>query len=187
MRSRTDLARRWGVPLLAVILLILPGLSAAVAVPKHRPASDERWITYKNERFGYSLFYPSALFQDEAPPENGGGQSFVSQDGRAKIVVYGTFNTENFTPREYRKVILEEFGGYDQMDYSPTSRTWFVLSGFRGDNIYYQKVMFSCAGKVINVLSITFPTEEKSFYEGMIETIEDRFRPGRGEDTPAGC
>jgi hypothetical protein len=62
-----------------------------------------------------------------------------------------------------------------------------VLSGFRGDNIYYRKVMFSCSASIINVLSITFPTAEKPFYEPLIETIEDGFRTGRGEDSPQGC
>ncbi len=172
--------------LLAAMLVLFSG-GVTAASTKHKPAAEERWITYENARFGYSFYYPSALFIAGELPENGGGQTFTSQDGRAKIVVYATFNTESYTPAQYRKVILDEFGGYDRMDYSPTGQTWFVLSGFRGENIYYQKVMFSCASKVINVLSITFPTAEKPFYEGLVETIEDRFKTGRGVDTPPGC
>ncbi len=101
--------------------------------------------------------------------------------------MFGTLNGENFSPAQYREVILREFGGYDQMDYSPTGQTWFVLSGFRAENIYYQKVMFSCGNKIINALSITFPTAEKPFYERLVEIIEDKFKPGRGVDTPQGC
>jgi hypothetical protein len=56
-----------------------------------------------------------------------------------------------------------------------------VLSGFRGENIYYQKVMFSCGGNVINALSVTFPRAEKPFYENLIEVMEDSFKPGSGE------
>jgi hypothetical protein len=162
MHTRTDRARRWGMSLLAAILLAT-GATAIAAAPKYAPAAEERWVTYQNERFGYRLFYPSAVFVSGELPENGGGQSFYTPDGRAKIVVYGTFNTENFSARPYREIIPTEFGGYDQMDYSPTAQSWFVLSGFRGDSIYYQKVMFSCGGKVINALSITFPTAEKPY------------------------
>lgn len=176
----------WSRVLLAVVVLAA-GVSVAHAVQKHQPQSDEGWVTYKNERFGYSLYYPSALFEAEQPPENGSGLTFVSEDGRAKIVVFGVHNTDNLSPREYRRVLIDEFGGYDQLDYQPIGQTWFVLSGFRGDNIYYQKVMFSCSQRIINVLSITFPTAEKPFYEGLIETIEDNFRTGRGSDTPDGC
>ena len=28
------------------------------------------------------------------------------------------------------------------MTYRPRGRSWFVLSGYRGDTIYYEKVMF---------------------------------------------
>lgn len=170
----------------AFFVLALFGTSASAA-EKYRPEEEERWVTYQNERFGYSFYYPTALFDAGQLPENGGGQSFISKDGRAKIVVFGTQNAENYTPAQYRKVILEEFGGYDKMDYSPTGQTWFVLSGFRGENIYYQKVMFSCGGKIINALSVTFPTAEKPAYERLVEIIEDNFKPGRGADTPQGC
>jgi hypothetical protein len=56
-----------------------------------------------------------------------------------------------------------------------------VLSGYRGDAIYYQKVMFSCGNNVINVLSVTFPRAEKPFFGPLIERMEDNFKPGRGE------
>ncbi len=111
------------------------------------------------------------------------GRTFVSIDGGAKLVVFGTYNSENFSPDEYRDVIVKEFEGYDRITYGPKGRTWFVLSGFRGDDIYYQKVMFSCRGNVINALSITFPASEKPVYEPIIERIEDNFRPS---DVP-GC
>jgi hypothetical protein len=110
----------------------------------------------------------------------GDGATFVSRDGRARLVVFGTANTEGFTPTEYRSVILREFEGYDEITYGPRGQTWFVLSGFRGDDIYYQKVMFSCGGRIINALSVTFPRDEKPFYEPIIERLEDNFRPARG-------
>jgi hypothetical protein len=171
---------------IAAVCFLLVSL-VAIAAQKYEPKAEERWITYQNPRFGYSLFYPSALFETGETPENGAGQTFATLDGRAKIVVFGVLNAENFSPAEYRRVLLEEFGGYDKMDYSPTGKTWFVLSGFRGDNIYYQKVLFTCSNKVISVLSITFPTAEKQAYEPLVETIEDNFKTGSGADTPQGC
>jgi hypothetical protein len=174
---------------LAVLCLILGwwGVIVSEAAPKYRPKPGEDWTTYKNERFGYSLYYPAGLFIAGQPPENGSGMTFTSKDGRAKVVVFGVNNGDKLSPREYRRVLLQEFGGYDKLDYSPVGQTWFVLSGFRGENIYYQKVMFSCAGSIINVLSVTFPTAEKPFYESLVELIEDNFKTGRGADTPSGC
>jgi hypothetical protein len=173
--------------LLIVAALVLAGGAAEPVAAKDKPKDEDRWVTYDNPRFGYSLYYPSAIFDAQETPEDRKGRTFASKDGRAKIVVFGAINDEELSPNEYRRVLLEEFGGYDKLDYQPLGKTWFVLSGFRGENIYYQKVMFSCANQVINVFSVTFPTDEKPFYEGLIEIMEDRFRPGRGAETPEGC
>lgn len=177
MQWNTKLGRRlW--PAGAVLAIMLTSLPMADIGAQER----ESWSNYKNERFGFRLRYPSSVFKEQPPSERGDGQTFVTDDGRAKIVAYGTINDEGFSPAEYRKTILQEFGGgYDRMDYFPRGKTWFVLSGFRGESIYYQKVMFSCGNRVINVLSVTFPTAEKQYFENLVEKIEDNFKPGSGE------
>src|SRR5689334_7730202 len=127
----------------ATVFAVVAGLFCALtsfADAKTLPPED--WTTYRNPRFGYILTYPSRVFTPHQPSEDGGGEIFLTKDERAKIVVYGALNDEHFTPSEYRKTILEKFSGYDQIDYSPQGKTWFVLSGYRGDKIYYQKVMF---------------------------------------------
>jgi hypothetical protein len=152
-----------------------------IAIASPGVLAAESWETYRNPRFGYVLSYPSSVFKAQPPSEKRDGQTYLSADGRAKIVVYGTLNDERFSPAQYRATILKQFAGYNEMDYSPRGKTWFVLSGFRDDVIYYQKVMFSCGERVINALSVTFPRAEKNFYEGLIEVMEDRFKPGQGE------
>jgi hypothetical protein len=275
-------------PLLKALIL-----SAAIAVTggvtpafaqKNQPKAGEDWITYKNERFGYQLYYPAAVFVPKAPdedadedgdapdaaasnaaPSDGAANNYLpatgstaqvtpgaddddeddgdegdddteddaddpeddaddagdgddeedeeedegdddengdaagsgsadgdtltllSNDGKAKIVTFAAVNSDGVTPDEYRKTLLDEFGGYDKLDYQPSGKSWFVLSGYRGDTIYYQKVMFSCQNKVVNVFSVNFPTAEKPYYERLVEIMEDKFKTGRGTDTPAGC
>lgn len=170
----------------AVFLLLAAGTPQSLAA-KYTPEADEEWITYKNPRYGYSFYYPSALFEDGNVTDDGGGVSFASNDGQARAVVFGASNDEKLSITEYRRTLLEDFGGYEQLDYQPQGQTWFVLSGIRGDNTYYQKVMFSCSNRIINVLSVTFPTAEKDRYERLIEIMEDRFRPAQGADAPEGC
>lgn len=149
-----------------------------------RANATEDWTTYQNKRYGYSLSYPSRVFTPQRTFEDAGGQVFVNANGSAKLVAYGALNDKKYTPAEYRKVILGEFQGYDQMDYSPQGKTWFVLSGYRGDTIYYQKVMFSCENRLINAFSITFLRAEKKFYEGLVEVMEDHFRTAGGATCP---
>ena len=79
----------------------------------------------------------------------------------------------------FKRWLLANAGGYDELTYRPRGRSWFVLSGYRGNNIYYEKVMFSCAGGVVNVLAITYPTDERDLYDPVVEQMEDTFRPAR--------
>ncbi|MFP3921775.1 MAG: hypothetical protein ACLFU3_08735 [Dichotomicrobium sp.] len=149
--------------------------------------SVSEWSVYKNERFGYRLVYPQSWFEPGPVSPNGDGRAFTTPEGDARIVVFGAHNGERMSLREYRATLLEEYGDYEELTYSPIGDTWFVLSGYSGDTIYYQKVMFSCGGRIINVLSISFPAEDKPQFSPMIEEAEDRFRPGQGEDTPRDC
>jgi len=158
---------------------------AALALSPLPPASD--WAVYQNERFGYRLAFPREWFEPGPVSPNGDGRAFTTPDARARIVVFGANNSEDLTLRAYRETLLSDYDGYDELTYSPVGNSWFVLSGYRGDTIYYQKVMFSCGGRVINVLSISFPAADKPSFAPLVEGVEDRFRPGTGYDTPRGC
>jgi hypothetical protein len=173
--------------LAAICALVVSAATAAGAVPKHVQLPEDGWVTYKSDDFGYSFYYPSTFFTPQAIAATGEPKIFLSPDRRAKIVVSGVDNDENISLARYRATLLHEFGGYDALDYSPQGQTWFVLSGYRGDNIYYQKVLFSCGNRIINIFSITFPIADRAFYEGLIEVMEDNFRPGRRADAPARC
>ncbi len=65
-----------------------------------------------------------------------------------------------------------------KIDYAPVGQRWSVLSGTRGDMMIYEKVIFSCGGKVINSFALVYPIAERMFYDPIVETIEDSFRPG---------
>lgn len=158
---------------------------AAAALPVLPPAGN--WTVYENERFGYRLAYPGSWFDAGPVSANGDGRAFMTRDGRARIVVFGARNSEGLSLRAYRETLLQDYDGYDDLTYSPVGQTWFVLSGYRGETIYYQKVMFSCSGRIINVLSISFPAADKPLFAPLVERVEDRFRPGTGYDTPSNC
>jgi hypothetical protein len=110
---------------------------------------------------------------------------FVSPNSQAKLIVGAWNNREGRTPDQFKRWVMANAGGYDELTYRPRGRSWFVLSGYRGDDIYYEKVMFSCAGQVINVMAITYPTGERDLYDPVVERMEDNFRPGRGCSAPS--
>jgi hypothetical protein len=173
--------------LAAVCAIVVSTTVAAGAVSRHAQMPEDGWLAYKSGDFGYSLYYPSTFFEPQAIAAAGEPKAFLSPDRKAKLVVSGVDNREGISLARYRSTLLNEFGGYDALDYSPRGKSWFVLSGYRGETIYYQKVLFSCGNRIINIFSITFPTADRAFYEGLIEVMEDNFRPGRGADAPARC
>jgi hypothetical protein len=177
-----------GASLLATAFALMFTASVAyAAVDRHIEQPSDNWTTYVSDEFGYTVRYPAAFFEPQAIAQPGQPKTFLSFDKLAKLVVSGAVNDENFTTDSYRTTLLRDFAGYEMVEYMPRGKTWFVLSGTRGENTYYQKVMFSCAGRIINAFSVTFPTAEKAFYEGLIEVMEDGFRPGAGGNAPTRC
>ncbi len=138
------------------------------------------WERYRSALFGYSLLFPADVFKLQGESPNGQGQEFISGDGRAKLKVFAVHNMEGIGLDQYRATIMRDFSGRDKVEYGPMGQSWFVLSGVHGGSIYYQKVMFSCGGRVINAFALTYPREQKRTYDGIVTGIEKSFRPASG-------
>ena len=162
----------------AVLALSL-GLLAGAAWARAASAQDQfvpaggGWETYVNDRFGTSLVYPAEIFTPEPPPENGDGRRFVSPD--ATLEIYAWDNTDGETAASLRRRLLGS-DGYTDVTYSPAGAGWLVISGYRGENIFYEKYFFS--GDEVHGFGIEFPREAKPRYAPIIERIENSFRAG---------
>ena len=67
--------------------------------------------------------------------------------------------------------MIANAGGYEEITYQPRGRSWFVVSDYRGDQIYYEKVMFSCRGSIVNILAIAYPTFERGQFDPVVEQM----------------
>ena len=65
------------------------------------------------------------------------------------------------------------------MTYQASGGSWLVLSGYRGDMIFYEK--FSFRDGVISAFGIEFPRGEKPYFSPIVERIEDSFHAGRAD------
>jgi hypothetical protein len=153
-----------------VAVLIVTSCSASAAA--------KRWVTEVEPSSGYSFAYPAPVFK---PLGSQGKRHFryFGNSSDAKFVVGAWENTKGQTPGEFKRWLIENVGGYEELTYRPRGRSWFVMSGYRGQSIYYEKVMFSCGGQLVNVLAVTYPANQRGFYDQIVETMEDSFRPGR--------
>lgn len=163
---RGKMVRAW----LAVAALAFIVLPARAAV--------SHWELQTDPHLGFRYSYPSEVFS----PIEGDGKPyfhyFASSSPEAKFLVGGWNNAKGQSPEAFKRWLIQNVGGYDETTYHPRGRSWFVLSGYRANTIYYEKVMFSCGGSVVNVFAITYPTDQRDFYDPIVERMEDGFGPG---------
>ena len=158
-------------------------LAAIFAILALRSAGAESWCAYHNERFGTTAEVP-ADWRMGAPPENNDGRVFTSPDGRAEIVVSGMFSigprSEEFALR------LGPLDG-ETIEYERRGRDWLVVSGVKGDKIFYRKSLLSCRDTIWNNISLEYPASEKKTYDPLVAHVAASLRAGKGYDYVTNC
>jgi hypothetical protein len=158
------------------VLLVTIGMLSSAAVA--RPAADLGWTVYKNPRFGLQMRYPAEVFTLHRTSQARDGDLFATADGSAKLLIGAFENSERHSPASYQRYIARESYPGMHADYAPVGAGWSVLSGTRGETMIYEKVMFSCSGRVINSFALVYPIAERYLYDPIVEAIEDSFQPG---------
>jgi hypothetical protein len=141
--------------------------------------ASERWLDQRDPQFGFSYSFPDALFAPVEGDGKPGFHYFASNPTDAKFLVGAWDNQDDAIPEHFKRWMIANAGGYEEITYQPRGRSWFVLSGYRGDQIYYEKVMFSCGGRVVNILAIAYPTSERDKFDPVVERMEDTFKPSQ--------
>jgi hypothetical protein len=157
--------------LIRLVVVISVACSAAQAQTLH-------WLEYRNEKYGLTLKYPQDLFIIERTAEAGDGQVFVTREGDARLLVGALVNASGLTPGSYQDHIARESYSNYQITYRRSGKTWFVLSGEGDGKMFYEKMMFSCSGRLINSFAIIYPADKRNVFSSIIEQMEDTFRPG---------
>lgn len=163
-------------PLVARVVVVL-SLACSVA-----QAQSSRWSEYRNEKYRLTLKYPYDLFVVERTAEAGDGQVFVTRKGDARLLVGALLNDAGFTPATYQDYIARQSYGEYEITYRPKGRTWFVLSGEGDGKVFYEKVMFSCAGRLISSFAMIYPKEKRAVFNPIVERMEDTFWAGEACD-----
>ena len=132
------------------------------------------WQKYSNDLYGTEFEFPAVLFTAAPAPAAGDSRQFMSED--ATLEIFATRNTGRETARTLRSRLLQQEAGYDDVTYAPSGQNWLVVSGFRGDNIFYEKYLLRDG--VIHAFGMEFPASAKPVYAPVIERIEDSFRAG---------
>ncbi len=162
----------------AFLMTVLAGLWLLAPVPQ---AAAETWKLYVNDRFGTAAEYPADRFHPGRPPDNSDGQSFTADDGAA-LAIFAHLNVDNDKPAHYEAVLRSGSSDYSGgVTYRATGSNWLVLSGYRGDLIFYEKYIFA-KGKdidVIHAMVVTYRRDTKAIYDPIAARMAKSLRPSR--------
>ena len=158
-------------------LTLVVGLISILGSSAARAALE--WVPYVNARFGFSLRYPANIFEPERRSGAGDGQVFAGIRGRGRLLVGALENSDGQTVDSYMNMIRQESYAEYKVDYAPRGATWFVLSGQNDRDVFYEKVIFSCSGRIINSFALIYPIQSKREFDPVVEGIEKTFRPGQ--------
>ncbi|MDX8447390.1 hypothetical protein [Mesorhizobium captivum] len=155
-----------GAPLaIAFSSLLAIATTAAIAKP----------FTYVNARFGTACTFPDQIFSiTEAEPENGDGQQWTAPDG-ASLTCSGIYNIDNDTPKGFVAGEKANTGQGYKITYSRAGKNWAVLSGLKGDRVFYERRLFG-KDDVIRTVWIEYPSSLKAKYDPLIVAIAASLR-----------
>jgi hypothetical protein len=151
----------------------------ALAAPAQGREALSGWVPYVNERFGFSFRYPLGVFETERRTEAGDGEVFTNVGGHARLLVGAFENVDGHSLQSYMNYVRRgSYSGYN-IDYAPRGQTWFVLSGENDQSVFYEKVMFSCSGRIISSFALIYPIASKAAFDPIVEGIEKTFMPAQ--------
>lgn len=162
--------------ILFAAILYVSGISQADA-----RSWQDSWVTVINERHGFAIAYPDNIFtQKSDQPKTDEGGVYLSKDGKAKLLVGAFENADRQSLEDYRQFLISDQYANAKIDYAPVKARWFVLSGDRNGETFYQRVSFTCGGKLINSWAMLYPTSERKTYDRVVEAVARTYTPGAG-------
>ena len=145
-------------------------------------AHADSWLTYHNDRYGTTIDYPDQ-FKAEPPPGSDDGRTFKSADG-AEFSVYASYNAMDFDLAKFQDSTLKNLDPGEVVTYKAHGDDWFVLSGTKGADIFYERHLLSHGGQMTEGFSISYPAAAKQSYDAVVARMAKSFRPGKGFQTP---
>jgi hypothetical protein len=163
---------------LAAFVLAVTMVSASAALAVSDRAGD--WTSYRNALYGFMIAFPTALFVPDPERESAQGRAMVTADGRARLLVGALENSDGTTLADYRALLLRESYADALIDYAPVRDRWFVLSGTRDGKMFYERVTFTCGGRIINSWAMVYPADERRMYDRVVERVARSYVAGAG-------
>lgn len=131
----------------------------------------QEYSKYCNDRYGFCIDYPKDIGIEPAP-DNNDGRRFYDRNGFF-MTASGINNVTNETSQSEMQSQKKDF---NVITYQTTGKNWFILSGYKDNNILYIKTYVGNGS--INHLYIQYPIYLKAEYDEVVIRISRSFKPG---------
>jgi hypothetical protein len=143
---------------------------AQTGPPPVQTTAEHDWQTYTNVRFAYSLCYPDDLLAAQGESENGDGQKFLSKDGKAQLLAYGSYNVldqrlDDLYTADTKSAEAEGL----RVSYKLRKPDFFVFSGSGSGKVRYQKT--ALVGDTFKTFRLDYPEAAKADYDPVAEKM----------------
>ena len=159
----------------------LLALAGSATLPLSARAQSA-WTTYRNPRLGTTIEYPADRFIPTPAPESSDSRRFTASDG-AEFTVGAINNVFHQNLAGLEATVLKGRALDERIRHRDKGANWLVVSGTRGDAIFYERHLISHRGGIINDFEILFPARLKRLYDPIMARMSRSFRAGVGIDT----
>ena len=142
-------------------------------------AADSVYAKYRNQKYAYSISYPSALLFPQGEADSGDGQIFLSKEAQITLRCWGRYGLDESLETRYKSVLNEakNRSAKTVITYKSKRNSWFVVSGVDNTKkiIFYRKVFL--INEMFKECLISYPESRKKEMNGWVVKIFERFNP----------
>jgi hypothetical protein len=124
--------------------------------------------TYSNARYGFSIAYPVNVLVPQGESDNGDGQKFMSRDGSATLLAFGSNRLDRSLRDEFQSAQENR-----TVTYKVIKADMFVVSGHANGKIFYQKTLLR--GDAFKTFIIEYDEQERGTFDAITTRIARSF------------
>jgi len=152
---------------------------------------SESWVTYENDRFGFSLNYPKTFSKTES--QNGDGATLTTDSPSLTIRAYGAINLQGQTLDQYlnevRANLFKEMEGAEEVEVNATTlgdlpaehRRWDYISPFDGTTTTLDRVTALTNGNFYTLELVIAQSDYAEYYPMYLEILRN-FQLGKEQN-----
>jgi hypothetical protein len=118
-------------------------------------------------------------WQLERADGNRPSKRFVSPAGTAWLAFYARSAEDETREERFKAVAFADDG---EITYLRGERDWLAVSGIRGDQIFYRKVVLACGERQWRQIAFEYPAKEKRQFDGLVSRMSRALDRAREED-----